>query len=110
MRLSYLKWALGTMMAGAAIVLADALFLEQYFFQIKRYRIGKKDSNNRTKILLLTDLHFKKQRTPFHGRLVKKINELNPDVIFIAGDIIDLSGESKPAKQFFNALKFSIPK
>lgn len=109
MKSSYLKFGVGAILAGVAVVLLDALFLEKYFFQIKRFVIGKKSSSRRIKILLLTDLHFKHRFTFFHRRLAKKINELNPDVIFIAGDVIDETGKPHPAKQFFSLLKHAIP-
>lgn len=40
---------------------------------------------NGFKILHISDLHNKS----FHGRLIKKIKEINPDIIVITGDLID---------------------
>lgn len=106
----YVKRSLYAFAALAAIALLDALFFEKYFFQIKRFGIGKKNSNRQIKILLLTDLHFVKRLWPFHKRLAKKINALHPDLILIAGDIISENGEAPPARQFFGLLKTAIPK
>ena len=109
MKSSYLKWALAAVVTGMVVALFDALFLEKYFFQIRRFVIGKKNSSKKIKILLLADLHFKKRFTAFHRRLVKTINKIHPDVIFVSGDIIDETGEPQPAKLFFNSLTPSIP-
>lgn len=98
------------MLAGAALLLADAWFLEQYFFQVKRFRIGKKESEKRIRILLLADLHFKKRFWPFHKKLVRKINSLQPDLIISTGDFIADNGQAGPARHFLSRLQASVPK
>jgi hypothetical protein len=88
----------------------EALFLEKYFFEIKTFRIGKKGSGQNIKLLLLTDLHFKKFLDPSYKKLARKINEIEPDIMLIAGDVIDEDGFYYPAKQFFSWLNYSVPK
>lgn len=110
MKRSIVKLGLGALAAGAAFLLADAWFLEKYFFRVKRFAIGKTGSRDRLRILLLTDLHFKKRFWSFHERLVKKINAINPDLILLTGDLIDEHGRPGPARRFFSRLKASIPK
>jgi len=106
----YKKWGLGFLGAGLLAVLLDALFLEQYFFKVKEFSIGKKNSRRMLRILLLTDLHFVNRLWPFHRRLARVINRLHPDVLLIAGDIIDQDGTAPPAAAFFKSLDPTIPK
>ena len=110
MKSSHVKWGIGIGVAAAVAVLLDSLFLEKYFFQIKRFDIGKKNSTKKIKILLLTDLHFVKRIHSYHEKLARKINELHPDIILLLGDTIDQHGEQWPAKQFFQLVDASIPK
>ncbi|MCW3081204.1 metallophosphoesterase [Segetibacter sp.] len=95
---------------GTAIAILDALFLEKYFFEIKTFEVGKKGADQKLKLLFLTDLHFKKFLDPSYKKLARKINESNPDLILISGDVIDEGGIYAPAKQFFSLLRYSIPK
>lgn len=105
----YKKVGLGIVAAAAAYLLADAWFLTKYFFQVKRYSIGKADGQKKIRILLLSDLHFKKRLWPFHHRLARKINSLHPDLILMTGDLIDEFGRPEPARQFLRLLKASLP-
>lgn len=110
MKSSYVKWGVGIGIAAIAAVLLDALFLEKYFFETRRFNIGKRNSRKKIRILLLTDLHFVKRFHSFQRRLAKKINELKPNIILVAGDTIDQDGEPGPAQKFFDLLNNSIPK
>lgn len=104
------KWAVGAGVAGSVYVLLDALILEKYFFDIKEFDIGEKNSNEKIKLLLLSDLHFKQKLGPFYKRLVRKIKDINPDIILITGDLIDQTGVPAPARKFFQLLPHHIPK
>jgi predicted MPP superfamily phosphohydrolase len=96
--------------AIAGVGIAYALFFEKYFFQVKTFHIGKKRGDRKIKLLLLSDLHFKKFLDAAYIKLAKKINSYNPDLIMIAGDLIDEDGQYAPAKAFFNLVKKTIPK
>ena len=98
------------MLAGAALLLADAWFFSKYFFRVKRFRIGQTGATRRLRIVLLTDLHFKRRFWPFHQRLVQTINDLRPHLILCAGDLIDVTGTKDPAKQFLSRLDPAVPK
>jgi predicted MPP superfamily phosphohydrolase len=99
-----------TAITGIAISLLNALVLEKYFFEIKTYQIGKKGAKQNIRLLFLTDLHIKKSLDPSFKRLARKINEINPDLILISGDVIDQGGMYAPAKEFFSRILYSIPK
>jgi hypothetical protein len=104
------KWGIIAGLAGGGAALLDALLLEKYFFEVKTFNIGKKGSKQKIKLLLLTDLHFRKALWPFHKKLAKKINSIHPDLILISGDVIDESGTDTPAQDFFSLINYSIPK
>jgi hypothetical protein len=104
------KWGIIAGLAGGGAALLDALLLEKYFFEVKTFNIGKKGSRQKIKLLLLTDLHFRKALWPFHKKLAKKINSIHPDLILISGDVIDESGTDAPAHDFFSLINYSIPK
>lgn len=107
MKGTYWKWLLA---AGAAAVLFEALFGSRYFFQVKRYRIGRKESNKTVRLVLLTDLHFRRRLYSYHRKLARTINRLNPDLILISGDLIDEHGEAAPARRFMGLLSPAVPK
>lgn len=93
MRKQYRKWAIGTVVAGAALALVDALFFERYFFKVKFFEIGKKKSNSPPiRIIHLTDLHVKKALDWKHQRLVNRIKALEPDLLLLTGDSLDEHG------------------
>jgi predicted MPP superfamily phosphohydrolase len=104
------KWGTAAAAAGAVALLADSLFLEKYFFQVRRFNINHTKSKKKIRILLLTDLHFGHRLWPFHYKLARTINNLEPRLILISGDIIDQWGEAKPARRFFNLVDKTIPK
>ncbi len=94
---------------GAALV--NALYLEQYFFQVKRFKIGNlKNGSKSIRLLLLTDLHIN-YLLKRHHRLAQKVNQLQPDLIMITGDALDEHTESiRGLQSFLELLDHSIPK
>lgn len=108
------KWAAGAVLLGSAALLADAWWGERYFFETNHYRIGKKGSEKQVRILLLSDLHFKKRFKRYHLKLAQKIKALRPDLLLISGDLIDQYGQPGPANRFLHHLQglapwFAIP-
>jgi uncharacterized protein len=104
MKHAYWKWGVAAAAAAIGAVLLDAFVLERYFFQLKKIHIGKKESNKKLRLLLLTDLHLKEAVRPFHSRLARKINRLKPDLILISGDTVDTTGKAGTADRFFGLL------
>ncbi|MER2999274.1 metallophosphoesterase [Pontibacter populi] len=105
-------WGVGaTAVALAAGVLLDAFFLEKYFFQVKRFRIGSSTRSNKPmKLVLLADLHLKQALFPRHYKLARKVNELKPDLLLFAGDTLDTSGEMNTVRRFLALLDSHIKK
>lgn len=108
--MTYKKWLLYASLAGGIYLLSEALFLEKYFFRIKRFTIGNKGGKVKLRLLLLTDLHFRTSLWPWHYRLSGKVNELQPDLILITGDTLDRTGKVCPMDRFFSMLDRNIPK
>lgn len=107
MNKKFIKWG---MIASAGMFLFDALILEKYFFEVNVFEIGKRGTGKKVKLLLLTDLHLGKRLSPSYEKLAGKVNEIDPDLILIAGDLVDEFGTFAPAVKFFNLLNKSIPK
>lgn len=105
-----LIWTALGILAGAGLVLLDAVFLEQYFFRIKQFDIGIKGGRKKRRLLLLTDLHLKKQFWPFHARLAERINKLNPHLLLISGDLLDANGTLQMMHAFLSRINKKIPK
>lgn len=104
------EWMVAGLATIALGLLADALFFEKYFFQIKRFDIGNKGSSKKIKLVLLTDLHFRKTLWPYYRRLAEKVNQLQSDLILITGDSLDSSGKTAPMNHFFDLLDQRIQK
>jgi hypothetical protein len=112
--MKYWKLAAGAVVLSGAILLADAWWGERYFFHTKRYRIGKKDSHKKVRILLLSDLHFKQHFRHYHQKLAQKVRSLRPHLVLITGDLIDEYGLPAPGTRFLHHLQnlapwFAIP-
>ncbi len=71
------------------LILAAAwLFWENNSLTVGKYTVSPKnlsESFDGYRIVQISDLHNKN----FHGRLIRKISSLSPDIIVITGDIID---------------------
>src|SRR3954451_9144402 len=94
------KRGLAAMLALMTVGFLYALLYEKYYFEVKIFCLGKKNSSIKIKILFLTDLHFKKFLDPSFRKLARKINDIDPDLILIGGDVIDEDGTYAPARQF----------
>lgn len=106
----YGPWLGGLAAAATAWLLLDAFILEKYYFEVKIFDIGDPEKRkSKIKILLITDLHLQKL-TKTYKRLAKKVNSINPDLIFFGGDTVDQWGTVKAADDFLKLLNHRIPK
>jgi predicted MPP superfamily phosphohydrolase len=105
------KYLLPAALTTLALVLLDSLFLEKYFFQIRKIPIGNLQSGQSyIRLLLLADLHLTNRLTIKHSRLVRKIHALAPDLILITGDAIDKFGQIEVLNNFLSRIDKSISK
>lgn len=104
-----LAWAfLG---AGALLLALDVFVLEHYFFQVKKFKIGKqKSKSSPLRLLHLTDLHFGHSLYPHHFKLIRRIRKLKPHVLLISGDSVDQNGDLRPFEKFLRLLPHDLPK
>lgn len=105
-----IQWTAGIVAAGLSALLLDAFILEKFFFEVKYFDIGKTGGRKRLKLLLLSDLHFKKRLWSYHQRLATKIHALQPDLILLTGDTLDSSGQTNPLHKFLGLLPQETPK
>ena len=95
-------------MATIGLVLLDTLWFEKYVIDWNYFDISK-NKDNKIKIIQITDLHFDKLRY-FHKSIAKKINKLNPDLIFITGDSVNETEHINALSTFLELINTSIPK
>lgn len=105
-----IRWVAGGLAAVAAGVLLDAYFFEKYFFELKEHDIGGKSASKKIRIVLLADLHFKRFLLPHYHKLAAMVNDLEPDLLLIAGDTLDSTGTVQPMERFFQLLDPHINK
>jgi predicted MPP superfamily phosphohydrolase len=105
------KLLLGAVAVGVAAAIADAVWVERYFVKVRRHAIGDlKEGKKKVSLLLLTDLHFR-ATTQRLQNLAYTVNSIQPDLILIAGDILDEhTQEITPLKDFFQLIDKRIPK
>jgi uncharacterized protein len=83
---------------GLAIVIITTVIIVSGFLNTKKIKIKtlnltitrKKSSFKNLNAVLVSDIHLSPLNDEkFSSAIVKKINKLNPDIVFIAGDIVD---------------------
>ena len=97
--------------AATGWLLLDALILEKHYFEIKKFDIGDPDKHkSKIKILFVTDLHLQKELTKTYKKLARKINGINPDLLFFGGDSVDQWGTEEALEDFLKLLRHKIQK
>lgn len=104
------KLFLGTFIAGFCL-LVYTIYLEPNWIEIHHVRIH--DSKlarvlGDTKIVQITDIHLNEGLRFRERELIKKVNALEPDLIFITGDLFDDATQIAPAKELIDSLKAKI--
>lgn len=75
---------------AAVILLSVFLYFQNNLIDVTRYCINKAEINNEVTIAHLSDLHSK----PFK-KVLKKLNEIKPDMICVTGDYINDHAKNK---------------
>lgn len=72
------------------LLLIYARFVEPSLLFLKKESLQTKKIYNQVKIIFFTDTHFSKDYSQKNAeRIVKKVNNLKPDVVIFGGDFID---------------------
>ena len=90
------------------IALGYAVFIEPRWFTVRRFQIRSPKKIPRPfKILHLSDIHFSSDSTSKEVFLMT-LNSLEPDFIFVTGDIIDHDDGIEPAARILGSLKSKL--
>lgn len=98
------SYVAGRVIVGLLVILTTYGVVNSYFMRTREVIISAKGhSKGNLKIAHLSDLHIGSVRGPRHLRkAVEKTNELNPDLVFITGDLAD--GPYEYTTKTFSAL------
>ena len=89
-------------LTAAAIFLLLSVIISNYHLEINNYWYFD-DVSDKSKIVLLTDLHGKSFGKD-NERLLNKIREIQPDIICLAGDFIDEDNTDKDNAEFIDLI------
>lgn len=91
-----------------SFVFLDVFWFEKSVIQWNNIDLIQ-DNITPIKFIHLTDLHFKGLNRKFVN-IAKKINDLNPEIIFFTGDSLDSSTHLKDFNEFLKLLRHDIEK
>jgi len=106
-KLTRRQFITGGILAGAGLVLADAFWYERSFVNWKEFNLS--NHSNPIKIIQISDLHLRNINN-IHRAIAKRINEVNPDLIFFTGDTIDNHRHMDMLNEFLSLIKKDIKK
>ncbi len=96
-------------LAQSVIICASILCLIAVLFshnlRVKRYRIASKKITRAWRIVQISDVHIGSRQGGFMQRIVRRINQLEPDFITITGDLIDSTSVQLAALESLSKLK-----
>lgn len=98
----------GGILAVIGFVILDALWFERYIIEWNYFDISKSDKN-KIKIMQISDLHIDKLRY-FHKSIARRINSVQPDLIFITGDSVNETEKIETLNKFLELIDKSIKK
>lgn len=96
------------LLAAIGLVILDAFWFEKYIIDWSYFDISKPDKT-KIKIIQISDLHIDQLRY-FHKSIAKKINAIQPDLVFITGDSLNSTEELTPLNTFLELIDSSIKK
>ncbi len=99
----------GIIIATLTIIISGYAIYNSYFLKIKEIEIPIKGLKADLKTVHLSDIHIGSIRNSgYMERIVNETNKLNPDVIFITGDMVD--GSARLHKHTFKSLnRLNVP-
>jgi predicted MPP superfamily phosphohydrolase len=93
----------GIIIAGLTIILSAYSFINILYLNVKEVNIPLKHLKEDMNVVQLSDIHIGSIRNSgYMERIVKKTNELNPEIIFITGDMVD--GSARLHTHTFSAI------
>ena len=95
-------------LATLGIILLDAFWFEKYMIDWNYFDMSNNEEN-KIKIIQISDLHFDGLKS-LHKSIAKKINTIQPDLIFITGDSVDKNEYVNPLNDFLKLIDPSIKK
>lgn len=107
MKMNRRNFIVKSFFALLGLFLFDVFWFEKYVIQWTTYDLS--NSNNKIKIVQLTDLHINKLKS-FHKAIANKINQELPDLICITGDSVNNNKGLPVLNQFLDLISKEIPK
>lgn len=99
--ISFSLLSLALLLALLGIINANLIFVKRLNFQDKRI-------NQPCNAIQLSDVHIGSRSSFFIKQLIKKVNKLNADKIFITGDLVDLSSISEKELAILKTFKAPV--
>ena len=107
MKLNRRNFMIKFFLALLGLFFFDILWFEKYIIQWTTYDLSS--SENKIKIVQLTDLHINELKS-FHKAIARKINKEHPDLICITGDSVNNNRGLPVFNQFLGLIDNDIPK
>ncbi|MGB5782517.1 MAG: metallophosphoesterase, partial [Eudoraea sp.] len=107
MKMNRRNFIIRSFFALLGLFLFDIFWFEKYVIQWTTYDLS--NSENKIKIVHLTDLHINELKS-FHKAIAKKINQELPDLICITGDSVNRNNGLPVLNQFLDLISKEIPK
>jgi len=102
----FLTWLCIAVMLFGIAVSVRTRFVEPYVLTINNKQLTINKLKRPIRIALVADIQAgRHKKTWWVEKIVKKINKINPDLVLIAGDLIDNEGEEIDETKYLDPLK-----
>ncbi len=104
-------------LAAKWIVLAGLLLIlfalvASHYLKVKKVEIRSPKLTEKHRVVQISDVHIGSRQGGFMNRIVNRINDLNPDIVVITGDLIDSSAVEikslRPLERLLAQTYFSV--
>ncbi|MBN1688125.1 MAG: metallophosphoesterase [Candidatus Omnitrophica bacterium] len=110
------KWSFVTKLFAVGIIMGTIFFVDIYIIEpnwIDVHKVKVEDARlhqilGNTKLVHITDIHLNSGLGFREEQLIKKVNRLKPDLIFMTGDFIDNLTQVDDARELISQLKASV--